>query len=120
MKKFLAKFMGSEKSENHAKWTALSEAERSARVSKGMQAWGDWMKVHQASVIDSGGPLGKTKQVGSKGISDISNQDAGYVVIQAESFDAAAKMFINHPHFAIFPGDFVEVMECLPVPTRHD
>lgn len=119
MKKFLAKFMGSEKSENQAKWNAMSETERSARITKGMQAWGNWMKEHQRAIVESGGPLGKTKLVGPKGIVDFSNQDAGYVIVQAESFDAAAKMFIDHPHFTIFPGDSVEVMECLPIPTQH-
>jgi len=27
--------------------------------------------------------------------------------------EAAAKLFQSHPHFTIFPGDAVEVMECL-------
>ena len=36
--------------------------------------------------------------------------------MQAESYDDAAKLFLNHPHFTIFPGDSVEVMECLPMP----
>lgn len=31
---------------------------------------------------------------------------------------AHARLFENHPHFSIFPGDAVEVMECLPVPGR--
>jgi len=26
-------------------------------------------------------------------------------------------MFIDHPHFRIFPGLGVEVMPCLPVPS---
>jgi hypothetical protein len=31
----------------------------------------------------------------------------------------AAHMFENHhPHFAIFPGDSVEIMEILPIPGR--
>jgi hypothetical protein len=25
-------------------------------------------------------------------------------------------MFENQPHFSIFPGDSVELMECLPIP----
>jgi hypothetical protein len=25
-------------------------------------------------------------------------------------------MFVGHPHFTIFPGDGVEVMEVLPIP----
>lgn len=39
-----------------------------------------------------------------------------YTVVQADSHEAAAKLFENHPHFMIFPGDAVEVMERLPIP----
>lgn len=28
----------------------------------------------------------------------------------------AASLFEGHPHFAIFPGDAVEIMERLPIP----
>jgi hypothetical protein len=42
----------------------------------------------------------------------------GYVVVRSESNEAAAKMFEKHPHFAIFPGDSVEIMECLPIPGQ--
>ena len=52
-------------------------------------------------------------------MSDTKNNMSGYVVVRAESHDAAARMFENHPHFAIFPGDSVEIMECLPIPTSH-
>jgi hypothetical protein len=38
------------------------------------------------------------------------------VVVSADTHEAAARMFLQHPHFALFPGDGVEVMECLPVP----
>jgi ribosomal protein S17 len=41
----------------------------------------------------------------------------------AESREEAAHMFENQPHFTIFPGDAVEIMECLPIPdssqVRH-
>ena len=43
---------------------------------------------------------------------------AGYVVVEAPTHEAAAQLFENHPHFAIFPGDSVEIMECLPIPER--
>jgi hypothetical protein len=43
---------------------------------------------------------------------------AGYIVIEAESHDAAARLFVNHPHFTIFPGDSVEIMEVLPIPGQ--
>lgn len=37
-------------------------------------------------------------------------------IVEADSHEAAARMFENHPHFSIFPGDSVEIMECLPMP----
>ena len=39
-----------------------------------------------------------------------------FTIIEAESHEAAAKMFENHPHFMIFPGDHVETMEIMPIP----
>jgi len=36
-------------------------------------------------------------------------------VVKATSQHDAAKLFLKHPHL-IFPGDRVEVMECLPIP----
>ena len=63
-----------------------------------------------------GTPLGRTKNVSSFGITDIRNNMTAYTVVQAESHEAAARLFENHPHFTIFPGDGVEIMECLPIP----
>ena len=39
-----------------------------------------------------------------------------FTVVRAESHEAAAKLFEQHPHFAIFPGDAVEIMPVLPIP----
>lgn len=86
-------------------------------MEKGMQAWGDWMNRHAGDVVETGGPLGKTKKVSKSGIADVRNNAAGYVVVRAESQEAAAKLFEGHPHFTTFPGDGVEVMEVLPVPN---
>jgi len=36
--------------------------------------------------------------------------------VQADSHAAAAKLFESHPHFAIFPGERVEIMPVLPIP----
>jgi hypothetical protein len=49
-------------------------------------------------------------------VSDIRNQLGGFTVVQAESQEAAARLFRNHPHFTLFPGEGVEVMEVLAVP----
>jgi hypothetical protein len=116
MKKFVAIYLGS--SNAMSSWEKMTEAERNQKQAAGMKAWGDWMATHQKSVVDMGGPLGKTKKVNPQGVSDIRNALTGYVIVEAESHDAAAKLFLNHPHFTIFPGDSVEVMEVLPIPGR--
>jgi hypothetical protein len=41
---------------------------------------------------------------------------AGVTVVRAESHEAAAKLFENHPHFTHFPGESIEVMPVLPIP----
>ena len=39
------------------------------------------------------------------------------MAVRADSHEAAAKLFENHPHFTIFPGESVEVMPVLPIPA---
>ena len=74
------------------------------------------MNENSAHIVDAGGPLGKTKRISASGVEDARNALTGYVIIEADSHDAAAQMFKDHPHFMIFPGEAVEVMECPPIP----
>ena len=113
---YLAVFVGSKTSAKMAAWNALSETERKAKEKEGIAAWKAWVEKHQAALAAMGGPLGKTKRVGPAGIADISNEMGAFTVVRAESHEAAARMFENHPHFAIFPGEAVEVMPVLPIP----
>ncbi len=115
MKNFLAIYLGTHHSMQ--KWDHLSDAERQQRMEEGMAAWGGWMEQNQDILVASGGPLGKTKRIDPTGISDTRNNITGYVIIKAETHEDAAKLFEGHPHFSIFPGDCVEVMECMPIPT---
>lgn len=85
-------------------------------IAAGMAAWRAWAERHADRIVEPGGPLGKTKRVTKAGVEDVRNNLAAYVVVEADSQDAAAAMFENHPHFAIFPGDGVEIMPCLPIP----
>jgi hypothetical protein len=118
MKKFLAIYLGSPAAMEKSGWQTMDETKRKKLEASGMKAWGDWMSTHQAAIVETGGPLGKTKRAAAQGISDIKNSMSGYVLVQAESHEAAAKMFERHPHFTIFPGDSVEIMEVLPIPGR--
>jgi hypothetical protein len=100
------------------KWQKLDEETRNKLQTSGLKAWHDWMTANSVAVVDQGGPLGKTKRTSSDGVADTTNNMTGYVIIQAESHEAAAKLFEKHPHFTIFPGDAVEIMECLPIPGQ--
>lgn len=118
MKTFLAIYIGTEAAFERAQWTALDDATRKQRETKGFDAWVAWGKENAAAIVVEGGPLGKTKRVAPEGTSDIKNVMTGYIVVKAETHADAARMFENHPHFSIFPGDSVEIMECTQMPTR--
>jgi hypothetical protein len=113
---YLAVFLGSKTSPKMAAWTALPEEQRRAKEREGMAAWKAWVEKHQGAIVGMGGPLGKTKKVTPSGIADVSNQMGAYTVVRADTHEAAAKLFENHPHFAIFPGESVEIMPVLPIP----
>ena len=87
-------------------------------MAAGMAAWTKWMTDHAASLVETGGPLGKTKKVSKGGVTDTSNDLAGYVILEAPSHEAAAEMFKGHPHFTIFPGEGVEIMPVLAIPGQ--
>jgi hypothetical protein len=113
---YLAVFLGSKTSPRMTAWTSLPEAQRRAREQEGMAAWKSWMEKHHAAVVGTGGPLGKTKQITERGITDVSNGMGAFMVVRAESHEAAARLFEQHPHFTIFPGESIEVMPVLPIP----
>jgi hypothetical protein len=115
MKTFLAVFTGS--AETMSKWQDLPEDERKRRETEGIAAWKKWVRDHADILGEPGGPLSKTTLVSAAGITEIRNNLSAVSVIRAESREEAAKLFLDHPHFTIFPGDGVEVMEILPVPS---
>lgn len=118
MKTFLAVYTGTREAFERAGWNKLDPAARKEREARGIGAWMDWGKTNSAAIVDQGTPLGKTKRVSAQGVTDTRNELTGYVIVRAESHEAAAKLFLNHPHFTIFPGDAVEIMECLPLPSQ--
>jgi hypothetical protein len=117
MAKFMAVYTGSPEAHARSGWDQLDEATRKQREAAGMKAWMEWGQKHAGRIVENGGPLGKTKRIGPDGVADIRNNLAGYVVVEADSHEGAARMFEGHPHFTIFPGAGVEIMEILPIPS---
>jgi hypothetical protein len=114
MKKFMAIYMGTPSALDD--WKKLDEKTRKEREKAGFSGWMEWGEKNKKSIVDNGAPLGKTKRIDRKGVADTKNAVTGYVIVQAESHDEAARLFVDHPHFTLFPGESVEIMEFVPIP----
>ena len=94
-----------------AKWmTDTSEDDRKKQMDQMMTDWKSWAAKLGSAIVDQGKPLGKTKRVTKAGVTDEKNDLNYYLILQAESHDAAAKMMSDCPHFMI-PDSYAEVME---------
>jgi hypothetical protein len=94
-----------------AEWMkTTSEEDRKKQSDQMMQDWGKWMEKLGAKLVDKGMPLGKTKRVTKGNVADVKNELNYYVVLEAESHDAAAQMVMDNPHFMI-PTAYIDVME---------
>ncbi len=113
---YLAVFLGSKSSPSMLAWNALADDERRAREREGMAAWTAWAQKNQGAIVEMGGPLGKTREVTANGSAETSNNLAAFTIVRAPSLEAAARLFEQHPHFSIFPGDAVQIMPVLPIP----
>ena len=90
---YLAVFLGSKTSPRRAAWDAMPEADRKAKEKEGIAAWKAWIEKNHKAVATMGGPLGKTKKVTQRGIEDTSNEFGAFMVVHADSHEAAAKLF---------------------------
>ena len=111
MKKFVVLYMASGPDFEKMKKNSNPEQQK-----KGMDAWMKWMDANKTAIVDGGAPLGKTKRVNSNGASNTKNEIGGYTIVQAESPDAATKIFgKDHPHLQM-PGAWIEIIEIMPIP----
>jgi hypothetical protein len=117
MTRFVAVYIGTATAqEKEAARSLQSDDERRSQEQALMAAWGQWMAKHQKAIVDGGAPLGMTKRASPSGVEDWRNQIVAYVIVEAATHEAAAEMFRDHPHFTFFPGNSVEIMECLFLP----
>lgn len=115
-KQFLAVYLGSPDSAAMARWKELSPEEIAQRQQQGVAGWHGWVERNQGSIVVMGGPLGSTLRASNDGVAQTNNALSAFTIVEAESHEAAAALFENHPHFAIFPGEAVEIMPIMPVP----
>ena len=108
MPRFLAVYIMSP--ESLARFYTLTKTEQDAIDAAGLPKWTEWEKQHIAHFADKGGMVGKTLRVSREGTAPATNSICGYVTVEAETIENAAKLFENHPHFSIFPGDSVDIM----------
>jgi hypothetical protein len=82
----------------------------------GMEAWMGWSKKAAASIVDMGGPLGKSVRVTKGGgVSPHTNDLGGFSILQAESKEALGESLKDHPHFMMGDGS-IEIVELMPIP----
>jgi hypothetical protein len=79
-----------------------------------MKNWMDWMDGLGDAVVDRGLPVGKSKTVGSGGVTDDggSNPLSGISIVQADTMDAALEMAKISPHITGMGGT-IEVAEAM-------
>ncbi len=83
----------------------------------GMAAWMTWSKQAASSMVDMGGPLGKSLRVTKGGaVTPVANELGGYSIMQAESKEALAATMKEHPHF-MMPEGSIEIVELMPLPA---
>lgn len=117
MKTFLVIFTCAENSQNHLKWKTLSPEMRAERVNAGEEALKKWNETNKDRILFEGGPLsGRTKLIDQQGVKDLPSRLGSFLVIQADSGEEAASLFVSHPHFSYFPGDGVEILERIDGP----
>jgi len=104
--------------EDLARFRSLPKAEQEAIDTAGLKQWTEWEAKHAAAFPDRGGMVGKTLRVTRDGIAKAVNPFCGYIVVEAESIEAAARLFEHHPHFSVFPGDGVDIMPFLTEPAN--
>jgi len=95
-------------------WMKTDPEVQKQEMKKMEQEWDAWLEQHKTSIVGETAAAGKTKLVTADGSSDTKNDIMMYSIVEAESPEAAAKIFEGHPHFQI-PGSTIEIMKSTPV-----
>lgn len=89
-------------------WLKRTEEERKAEEPPLQAAWNAWLEKHSSSLLETAG-VGRPRRISASGIEDTRNDLMLYSLVEAESLEAAADLFKDHPHLGILDG-WIEVM----------
>jgi hypothetical protein len=111
MKKFLVLYKASAEAFQQMMKSSTPEQQKA-----GMEMWMTWSKKAASSIVDMGGPLGKSLRVAKGGaVTPVVNDLGGYSIMQAESKEALAASMKDHPHF-MMPESSIEIVELMQIP----
>ncbi|MEA2701479.1 MAG: hypothetical protein QOE22_188 [Candidatus Parcubacteria bacterium] len=96
------------------KWMETPPEARKEMEEKMGAEWNAWLKQHADHVKETAG-AGKTKLVTKDGIADARNDIMMYSIVEADSQEAAAKMYEGHSHLQI-PEATIEIMQANVLP----
>lgn len=116
MKKFLALYLTPASVLDN--WKATPEEQRKEEEAKMQADWKAWMEKNGSYILETAG-AGATKRVTKDGTVDIKNDVMLYSLVEAESHEEAAKIFVGHPHFGI-PEASIEIMVANVLPGMKD
>lgn len=89
-------------------WMQKPEEERKDAETKMMAEWDAWLKANAAHLVETDS-AGKNQRVSPSGIEQVKNDIMMFSIVEAESDEAVAQMFVNHPHFGI-PEATIDIM----------
>mgnify|MGYP000114919763 CR=1 FL=1 len=75
-----------------------------------MKDWNEWMENNKEHMADMGNPVGKNTRLTKDSVEEISNDIAGYSIMQAESKEDLIEIIKTGPHLNM-PKSYTEVME---------
>lgn len=110
MPKFMAVY--TMQPEDLARFRAMSKQEQDAVDDQGLVEWKAWEEAH-ANRLGETHMVGKTLRVTKAGATPATNAICGYVLVEADTIEDAAKIFAEHPHIKTFPGDAIDIMPCV-------
>lgn len=112
--RYLGLFTSDKTGPKWREWYGLTDEQKAERQRVGLAAIAEWDAAHRDAIIYQGGPLGPTKRIDDQGaVTDVVNLMTVFMVVRADSHEAAARLFEGHPHMTVFPCDAVEVMPVL-------